>query len=325
MPTGRDADLPRPKRELIAAAPGFRPERDDRFVRLRRGIYVEQTPSGAPADETSPTADALERDARYLLRIRAVQQARSQPVFARESALAVHGVPFGLVPDVVYTAGGTATAKKKAGVVHAPVVLDPADVVRVGDLLVCSLAYALADVARRRDRLTAVSAIDAALHRRAVSKQAILDALARQGARGRAAAEWAIAFADGDAESVGESWSRVRVFELGFAAPELQQWVAGPTGRQWRVDMRFVRPGRRPVYGEFDGRVKYGEVANRAGKSGARALAEEKLRDDELLYSGDPAHWIWDDVLHPTRLGRILDGYGVPRVRKPVPSLAAIA
>ncbi|MFA4841164.1 MAG: hypothetical protein WC580_05620 [Agrococcus sp.] len=122
---------------------------------------------------------------------------------------------------------------------------------------------------------------------------------------------------------MGESWSRVRVFELGFAAPELQQRVAGPTGRRWRVDMRFLRPGRRPVYGEFDGGVKHGELANRAGKAGARALAEEQQRDDELLFSGDPCHWIWDDVLHPTRLERILEAYWVPRVRRPVPSAPA--
>lgn len=326
MSSAQEPSFPRAKRELITVIPDLRPERDGRFERVRRGIYVEQAPSEslseAPA-AASHVPDASGRDARYLLRIRAVQLARSQPVFARESALAIHGVPFGLEPDAVYTAGGMATARSKAGVVHATVDLDPADIVRVGDLLVCSLAYALADVARRRDRLVAVSAIDAALHRGVVTKQEILDALGRQGARGRARAAWAIAFADGAAESVGESWSRVRIFELGFAAPELQHWVAGPTGRQWRVDMRFERPGRRPVYGEFDGLVKYGALANRAGKSGARALVEEKQRDDELLFSGDPAHWIWDDVLHPTRLERILVAYGVPRVRRPVASLAA--
>lgn len=316
MSTAPDPRVPRAKSDILAVAPGLRPERDDRFARVRRGVYVEQPPQEASAGDASPVPDAPGRDAHYLLRIRAVQLTRSQPVFARESALAVHGVPFGLEPDAVYTVGGASTARKKGGVVHATVEPDMADIVRVGDLLACSLAYALADVARRRDRLVAVSAIDAALRRRAVTKQEILDALSRQSARGRTAAEWAIAFADGDAESVGESWSRVRVFELGFAAPELQHWVAGPTGTQWRVDMRFLRPGRRPVYGEFDGLVKYGALANQAGKSGAQALAHEKRRDDELLFSGDPAHWIWADVQQPTRLERILDAYGVPRVRR---------
>ncbi|MFJ6114131.1 hypothetical protein ACIQC8_08455 [Agrococcus sediminis] len=310
---------PRARRELVVAEPGLRPERDDRFTRLRRGVYVDRPVIDASCADGSAQGDARGRDARYLSRIRAVQIARSRPVFARESALALHGVPFGTEPPAVYTAGGARTAKKKAGVVHSPVVLDPRDVMEVGEMRVCSLAYALADVARRRGRLVAVSAIDAALHAEAVTKEAMLEALGRQSARGRARAEWAIAFADVASESVGESWSRVRVFELGFAAPELQRWVEGPTGRRWRVDMRFERPGRRPVYGEFDGMTKYGELATRAGRTGTQALAKEKQRDDDLLWTGDPAHWVWDDVLHPARLERILTAYRVPRVRSALP------
>lgn len=312
----------RTKSELVAASPGLRPERDDRFARIRRGIYVER-PAPPAADDAPTGLDALDRDVRYLARIRAVHAARVRPTFARESALAAHGIPYGLEPKDVYTAGGAATAKRKAGVVHAPVVLEDRDVVQIDDLRVCSLAYALADVARRRGPLLTVAAMDAALRRRAVTKDAMLEALRRQGPRGQARAEWAIAFASADAESVGESWSRVRVFELGFAAPELQVWVTGPSGERWRVDMRFQRPGRRPVYGEFDGLVKYGELAVRAGKTGAEALAKEKRRDDELLFTGDPAHWVWDDVLHPARLERILLAYDVPRVRKPLPFLAS--
>lgn len=95
--------------------------------------------------------------------------------------------------------------------------------------------------------------------------------------------------------------------------------MTGPTGRRWRVDMRFARPGRRPVYGEFDGMQKYGELANRQGATGVQALATEKARDDELLFTGDPAHWVWNDVLQPHRLERILLGYGIPREREPVP------
>lgn len=293
-------------RQLVASEPGLRPERDGRFSRLRRGVYSD-----------AASTDGEDRNARYLLRIRAVHVARSQPVFARESALAVHGIPYGLEPPVVYTAGGASTAKKKAGVVHAPVALLSTDVVSVDGLQVCSVAYALADFARRGRAVDAVAALDYALRRGMVKKPQLADALARQGRPGRTRARWAIDFADPRAESVGESWSRVRVFELGFADPELQVWVTGPTGNRWRVDMRFDRPGRRPVYGEFDGMQKYGELAARQGKTGLQALAAEKARDDDLLFTGHPSHWVWDDVLHPARLERILVGYGIPRVRGP--------
>lgn len=279
-----------------------RPERDERFARVRRGIYADRA-----------VMDAGDRDARYMLRVRAVHAMRPRAIFARESALAVHGVPYGLEPKLVYTVGTKKTAGTKAGVTNAQVALDPRDTTVMDELPVCTIAYALADFARRAEPVAAVAAIDHALHRNAVTKEQIVDALGRQSKRGRARASWAVAFADAAAESVGESWSRVRVHELGFEAPELQVWVTGPTGRQWRVDMRFARPGRRPVYGEFDGMQKYGELANRRGKSGADALAYEKLRDDDLLFTGDPAHWVWADALHPARLEKILEAYGVPR------------
>lgn len=313
MSTGQPLPIRR-ARDLVQAAPGTRPERDAAFSRLRRGVYAEQ--SGVKA---------LDDDARYLLRIRAVHATRSLTTFARESALAIHDVPFGMEPSDVYTTGDTRTAGRKAGIVHASVELDPEDVVEVGELRVCSLAYALADVARRRDALTAVSALDTALHRRIVTKAAVLDALGRQSKRGRVAAEWAVAFADGEAESVGESWSRVRIFQLGFAAPELQQWVRGRSGKNYRVDMRWRLDGRRPVYGEFDGMQKYGELAHQAGKTGTQALAREKARDDDLLFTGDPAHWVWADVLRPTRLDRILTAYRIPRLRPPLPALSRTA
>lgn len=291
-------------RELGASGAGVRPERDERYARLRRGVYTER--ASLPEDD---------REAAYLLSIRAVHAVRTRPIFARESALAIHGIPYGLEPDAVYTAGDARTARKKAGIVHAPVDLDARDVTAVGDLLVCSVAYALADFARRSSAVDAVSAIDHALHERAVSKADIRDALGRQSKRGRARAEWAIEFADARAESVGESWSRVRIFELGFAAPELQVWVTGRSGARHRVDMRWSLDDRRPVYGEFDGLCKYGELAQRAGRSGVDALAKEKARDEDLLFTGDPAHWIWADVHQPSRLDRILAAYGIPRVR----------
>ncbi|WP_425844435.1 hypothetical protein [Agrococcus sp. TSP3-2-1] len=298
-------------REIGQVVPGAQPERDASLARVRHGVYADAAALEASTD-----------DARYVTRIQAVNAVRDRPIFARESALAAHGVPFGR-PDAVYTTGDRRTAHKKAGVVHSAVELAPDDVFEVGGLRVCSLAFALAEVARRSDPLDSVSALDFALRDRRVTKQQVLDALQRQSRRGHDAAHWAIAFADGRGESVGESWSRVRIFQLGFAAPELQRRVTGPTGKEWRVDMTFERPGRRPLYGEFDGAVKYGALANQAGKSGAKALAEEKLRDDDLLFTGDPAHWVWLDVLQPSRLDALLTAHGVPRVRPALLGLAS--
>ncbi|WP_404311756.1 hypothetical protein LG314_10435 [Agrococcus terreus] len=243
-------------------------------------------------------------------------ETRAQPVFARESALAVHGLPFGPEPTAVHTIGGSATARRKAGVVHATAEVDAMDVELVDGLLVCGAAYALADVARRREPVVAVAAIDAALRAGLVERGAVLEALGRQSARGRARAAWAIGFADERSESVGESWSRVRIHELGFPPPALQQWVAGASGRRHRPDMRWDLPElSRPLLGEFDGAVKYGALAQQRGETGAAALADEKRREDDLRVANAVARWVWRDVLEPARLERVLLAHGLPRLR----------
>jgi len=307
--SGPSIDLARVRRRraIVELDPSAQPDRDASLARVRRGVY-------APAQELK---DA-DRRTRYLSRIHAVAVMRDRPIFARESALAAYDLPFGLEPDHVFTAGGARTAGVKAGVSHSPVVLDEADIVQVGELLVCSAAYALADVARRRDPLVAVAALDAALRAQLVTRDEVFDALSRQGPRGRRRAAWSIEFADAAAESVGESYSRVRVHQLGFPAPELQARVTGQSGKDYRADMRWLRRGDRPLLGEFDGAVKYGALANDAGIAGAQALADEKAREDDLRFENDFARWIWDDLMRPSRLDAILTGHGLQRERPPL-------
>lgn len=295
-------------RDLVASRLAPSPERDHSLTRLRRGAYVDKQELLAAG-----------RDAPYLARVRAVAAMRDQPVFARESALAVHGIPYGLTPDSVFTIGDATTAKKKAGVTHAVATLDPADVTAIGDLLVCTPEYAIVDLARRREPLVAVAAIDWGMRLGLVSEAGLLGALERQGSRGRAAAEWAIAFADGRSGSVGESYSRVRLHQLGFMLPQqLQAHVVGRSGKDWWVDMQWDF-GDRPLFGEFDGRVKYGELAAQSGRTGAEALAAEKAREDDIRFRGEMMRWIWDDMINARRFERLLLSHDVPRLRSARP------
>ncbi|MGM1028374.1 MAG: hypothetical protein ACQEWM_00735 [Actinomycetota bacterium] len=310
MAVGKQHDAPalHRARSLAGADVGVQPEREPSLARVRYGVYAD-----------AAELEVASREASYLALVRSVAITRDQPVFARESALAVHGIPFGLAPDAVFTIGDERTARKKAGVIHAVTVLDPIDVTTVGELLVCTVEHALADVARRREVVVAVAALDWALRNGLASKDGVLEALGRQGKRGRAAAEWAIAFADAAAESVGESYSRVRLHQLGFAIPELQALVVGRSGKEYRVDAKWSFSDRRPLFGEFDGMQKYGELANRAGKSGAAALAQEKAREDDIRFRGDVMRWVWDEMIQPRRFERLLLAHRVPRVRAALP------
>ncbi|GAA1420895.1 hypothetical protein [Agrococcus citreus] len=292
-------------RDLRADAPTRVPSQDERLTRIRQGVYAR-----------AEDLDGAPHGVQYLARIEATAQARRAPIFARESALAVHGVPYGREPERVFTIGGASTAGLKAGVQHARVTIAADDVVQERGLLVCSLPYALADTARHRDQRVAVAAIDAALHEQLVSKEAILDALSRQSRVGQARARASIAFAEGAAESVGESWSRVVLQLLGFPAPELQPAVRGASGRWWHPDFRWrLADLPRPLLGEFDGMTKYGDLAAREGLTPQQALAREKRREDDLRAENDTVHWVWGDVTTPRRLERILLARGVPRIR----------
>jgi hypothetical protein len=80
----------------------------------------------------------------------------------------------------------------------------------------------------------------------------IVEALGK-GTRGVTKALRVLAFADGRADSPGESISRVEIARLGFAPPELQAEVRDPSGFVGRLD--FYWPIQR-IGGEFDGLVK---------------------------------------------------------------------
>ncbi|WP_206445836.1 hypothetical protein [Agrococcus sp. KRD186] len=292
--------------ELRADARGV-PQRNPALARIRRGVY-------ARVDELQDAIPGV----RYLARIEAVAEVRRRPTYARESALAIHGIPYGMEPDRVFTTGDLRTAGYKAGVQHSRVQLDSVDVTEVNDLRVVALPHALADVARHRDQRVAVAAIDAALHEGRATKAEIRAALARQSRIGRARAEAAIDFADARAESVGESWSRVVIHLLGFAVPELQPTVRGNSGAEWFPDFRWeLTELRRPLLGEFDGLEKYGRIAEGEGRSPQQALSQEKFREDDLRVENDTAHWVWADLIDPTRLERILLAHNLPRVRRP--------
>ena len=85
-----------------------------------------------------------------------------------------------------------------------------------------------------------------------------------------------IAFADGRSESVGESFSRIRLRDAELPLPLLQYEVVDDNGLLiGRCD--FVWPARRTV-GEFDGLVKYGRYRNRARQPARPFTARVSVR-----------------------------------------------
>ncbi|MGJ9425138.1 hypothetical protein ACHABX_04775 [Nesterenkonia halotolerans] len=177
------------------------------------------------------------------------------------------------------------------------------------------LALALLDTVPRMAFDQAVVVIDAALARSGRTGLPLEKALLPWQhflhiKRFRAAWDRAFDFADPRSESVGESLSRVRIAELGFAVPELQTrvWVEG---REYRLDFEWEGG----VVGEFDGKHKYLRSGELFGISAEEAVYQEKLREDAIRSTGRRVvRWSWEDLHRAGVLRDRLTRAGVPRV-----------
>lgn len=181
--------------------------------------------------------------------------------------------------------------------------LSAGDVTVVDGYRLTSMARTAVDQAcvLRHDR--AVATMDAAL-RLGVPRDDLSRAVsAARGRHGVGVARSALGFADGLAESVGESVSRVLMAQVGIPAPELQVNVFDDLGN-WlaRGDFGWREHG---VVGEFDGRVKYvGEP-----EEVARVVMSEKSREQAIRDAGwIVVRWTWRDLGDPAAFRRRIMG-----------------
>lgn len=256
------------------------------LVVAHRGWYVEAT-----------TWDSWYSEARHAAKCVAVVRAMrgGDVVLSHTSAAVMHVLPlYRYHPARVHVTGpgsngstrGSATVARHDAVVGA----DRTEVHGIG---VTSLARTVADVVGRLPLATAVALADAAFRRYAwnAERRTYDDAAAesfraavmaqpalQRGARASVQARWVVAFADGRSESPGESVSRLRLHQLGFAPPSLQVRVAHDTG-YYEVDFGLDDVD---VWGEFDGTGKYTDPEMLADKSTAEAVLIEKHREDDI-------------------------------------------
>lgn len=286
---------------------------------IRRGVYV-----------TGERWRAADADERYRLLVRATVLAASRPrVLSHQSAGVLHGLPIiGSWPTTVHVSapdavGGSSTPFVTSHRGPASEVVEEIDGCRV-----TTLVRTLVDVAASSPFLVGVAMVDHALRveqeraererhgevpiRPALTREDLYRELALVNPRtGRRRAERVIAFANPLAANPGETLSRVRIFQLGFAAPELQVCFPDILGGTAWVDF-FWRRVRK--IGEFDGFLKYGAGPVLGDRDPSSVVWQEKQREDALrarVNSFD--RWGWDLALSPARFHAFLTERGVPR------------
>jgi len=280
--------------------------------RLRRGWYMR----GADWGDLWPQA-------RHLAQILAAQHdSHEPPVFARESAAVLLGLPVLRVPvDRVHIHAGPSRHCTE-GVLRHSGPLEPDDIVEVDGILCTSLIRTIADVVRLASPEAAIACADAAMARvaggpreydadAAAGWREHVEARLRVGQRGVRQARAVLSMADGRSELPLESVTKLQLRRLGFAQPSLQVPVPSPAGCTYWMDMELVDAD---VFYECDGEAKYTDASLRAGRSAEQVVLEEKRREDWVrgLTGKRVIRGGFADVVSPSVLAERLRAFGIP-------------
>ena len=293
----------------LSARPLERAVAKGEVVRVHRGAYM-----------SAHDWRELDRHERYRSRVIAAGLvARGRPILSHHSAAAIWGIPIiGAWPSVVHVlTTRSAGTRKENGFQRHATAIDDEDVVEFEGVRVTSLRRTLIDLARDTSFASAVAGLDWSLHSPAKGMPArILIADLQEyfdtidWTRNRRKVYRALEFADGRAESPGESLSRVVIHELGFPQPELQVRIVDRDGLAGVSD--FGWEGFRHL-GEFDGLVKYTRGMARPGESIDQIVVREKVREDRIRATRrGMSRWLWADALAVRPLYEILIDAGLP-------------
>lgn len=304
-----------------------------RYFRVRRSVYTE-----------AAEWQALDELSQYGLRAAAFAlTTKRPPVFCLSTAALLWGLwitgPQTNLHVVTEQAGG---GRSRGDITRHLGRLDEA-VVRCGPLLLTDKLTTTLDLITRLKFEQAVAVCDSSLHRLRYPNPGNIflpsdgvaadhdpvwnndepqgppllkselrnaaDALASKSAYKRAIA--VIEFASGLSGSAGESFSRVRMAQLGFAAPELQHAFTLRDGREAFVDFWFQE---QRTAGEFDGRSKYLRQDWAGGKSVEDRIIDEKIREDQVrAQCAGFFRWTWREMMDMRGFERLLRQAGIPQ------------
>ncbi len=281
-PRGRLRDLGVGRQEVHTLV------RRGELVRLRRDVVVDgnRWRAARPWERHELRA----RGMMCSLMPHGVEGGPSRVALSHHSGLAVSGISLHGVDDIVHVVRmGDGQGRRSTGLQVHPAV--PAEMVtEVNGLPVVEPAMACLQVAAVFGVQAGLVSADAGLRAGAFDAEGLRRAAEAVSGRGASAARTVSSFADGRAESAGESRSRWLFHVIGLPAPLLQAVVVDGDKRfVGRVDFAF--PAQRTIV-EFDGLGKY---------AAALDLRAEKVREDRLRDLGfEVVRLTWADLERPT-------------------------
>ncbi len=260
------------------------------WVRVRNGAYTFP-------DLWPPSAEL-----RHCFKARAAARKIGPAVaISHTSAALTHGMrvwdaDLSLVHVTRIDAGAGRT---EAGVVHHVGLTLTEDLVQRHGSLLTHPARAALETASLVSTESALVTLDSALHLSLCSPEALRATFElMQSWPGLRRVRVAVALAHAGGQSVGESRTRYLCYARGLPAPRLQHHVYDARGRLLGIT-DFAWP-EHELFGEFDGRVKYGRLL-REGEEPGDAVFREKQREDAIRAA---TGWgfvrvVWSDLYEP--------------------------
>ncbi|MDQ0276858.1 hypothetical protein QO003_001161 [Arthrobacter silviterrae] len=284
------------------------------LVRVRQGLYL-------PTEVWA----ALKPWEQHRVRVQAVQElAVNPPVFARESAAEVMGLPVFGVPLLVQTVipPGTPGGQSRNGVRRIMAVEGDPEPWAMFGLRVTRPVETARDLAVHLPLERALPAMDKLLQGKILpgsphgtnltfGEEHMRESLARLGSMAKQnRVRRVLDVADAGAQSAGESRSRAIMILNGFPRPVLQKPFFDDWGLVGYPDFDWEEF---KVIGEFDGFEKYSAQRYLKGKTPSQVVVEEKKREDRLRALGyTVVRWVWDDLRDPRLLVAKLHKAGLP-------------
>lgn len=262
--------------------------RRKRIVRIRQGAYCHTDVWHARSDVDRHVARAM---ASYDL-------TEGQVAISHVSALAMYGCPLWNVDltRVHLTRRSCSSSRTEARVTHHRGALVDADLEVRDDRFVTRPARSAVDGLALMDAESALVAGDWLLHSGLLSSQQLWDVKDAQNHWPfTRSLEVVLRLLDGRSASVGESRTRYLFWRMGVPKPELQWEIRDSRGNLIAVtDFAWPDLG---LYGEFDGRIKYGRLL-KPGQDAGDAVFEEKRREDAIrrATAGTVVRWVWSEL-----------------------------
>lgn len=157
---------------------------------------------------------------------------------------------------------------------------------------------------------------DGVLRRLGIERELLQACVERlgKGRRGVQSARLTASYADGRAESGGESVARAVMIQGGILPSDLQREYVDPLdpANTYRPDYIFEMKDGTTKVGELDGKGKYVDEQMLAGRSTVDVLIAERQRESRLTLLGMPVvRFTMRDVMTPSRLVAMLGAAGI--------------